>query len=94
MRRKVLPLWIFVLAGAMTLSACAWFSREQSATSPQELYNEAMNLYGKKKYYRSAEAFRKFKEEYPLSDLKPHTKDETAQIKADLEAYGFKVGVG
>ncbi|MBM3157786.1 MAG: glycyl-radical enzyme activating protein [Chloroflexi bacterium] len=32
--------------------------------------------------------------EYKLGDLKPHTKEEIAQIKADLEAYGLKVGVG
>jgi pyruvate formate lyase activating enzyme len=32
--------------------------------------------------------------QYQLNDLKPHTKDEIAQIKANLESYGFKVGVG
>jgi pyruvate formate lyase activating enzyme len=42
---------------------------------------------GKVKYYRLGM-------EYKLEDLKPFEGDEIAKIKADLEFYGFQVGVG
>ena len=42
---------------------------------------------GKVKYYRLGM-------EYKLENLKPYAGDEVAKIKADLESYGFQVGVG
>lgn len=42
---------------------------------------------GKIKYYRLGT-------EYKLEDLKPYEGDEVAKVKADLESYGFQVGVG
>jgi len=61
-------LLVSVIAGCSLLPG---YSKKDSDTSPQTLYNNAMQLYDKKKYERSAEAFRKFKEEHPLSDLTP-----------------------
>ncbi len=53
------------------LSNCAFLSKKEPEATPQILYGNAMKLYGKKKYEKAAEAFRKFKEEFPLSDLTP-----------------------
>jgi outer membrane protein assembly factor BamD len=39
--------------------------------SPQMAYEEALRLLERKKYERSAEAFRKFKEDFPLSTYTP-----------------------
>ena len=52
-------------------SGCSLFSKKNPDPSPQTLYADALKLYEKKKYERAAEAFRKFKEEHPLSDLTP-----------------------
>jgi outer membrane protein assembly factor BamD len=57
-----------VIAGCSLLPG---FSRKDSDTSPQALFNNALTLYDKKKYEKAAEAFRKFKEEHPLSDRTP-----------------------
>ena len=58
----------FVMANCSLLPG---FSRKEADTSPQILFGNAMKLYDKKKYEKAAEAFRKFKEEHPLSDLTP-----------------------
>ena len=42
------------------------------------MYEDAMRLFQKKKYERAAEAFKKFKEEFPLSDLSPMVELRTA----------------
>ncbi len=59
---------VSVIAGCSLIPG---FSRKDSDTSPQTLYSNAMRLYDKKKYEKAAEAFRKFKEEHPLSDITP-----------------------
>jgi outer membrane protein assembly factor BamD len=63
----------YLLLGTL-IAGCSWvpgFSKKDTETSPQALYADATQLYEKKKYERAAEAFRRFKEEYPLSDLTP-----------------------
>ncbi len=59
---------VFVIAGCSLFSGS---SRKDADPSPQTSYADAMKLYEKKKYERAAEAFRRFKEEHPLSDLTP-----------------------
>jgi outer membrane protein assembly factor BamD len=71
MKRRILHLAITLFGFVFILSSCGLFVKKQPEATPQLLYNNAMTLYGKKKFERSAEAFRKFKEEFPLSDLTP-----------------------
>jgi len=64
---------IFILL-ALAIAGCSFFSgfsKKEDDNSPQILYGNAMKLYEKKKYEKASEAFRKFKEEHPLSDLTP-----------------------
>jgi outer membrane protein assembly factor BamD len=51
-------------------------------------YADAMQLYEKKKYERAADSFRKFKEEYPLSDLTPLVEVRLADSLFFDEKYG------
>ncbi|RPJ40294.1 MAG: outer membrane protein assembly factor BamD, partial [Deltaproteobacteria bacterium] len=74
MNQRSLFRFLAALLLVSVIAGCSLFpglSKKDSDTSPQNLYSNAMKLYDKKKYERSAEAFRKFKEEHPLSDLTP-----------------------
>jgi outer membrane protein assembly factor BamD len=53
------------------INGCALFERKEPERTPQAAYEDGMRLLEKKKYERSAEAFRKFKEDYPLSTYTP-----------------------
>lgn len=53
------------------LSSCAFGPPKDIQKSPQEMYNDGLKLLNKKKYERAAEAFRKLKEEHPLSSYTP-----------------------
>ncbi len=52
-------------------SGCAWWEKKEPEPTPQALYENAMKLFEKKKYDKAAEAFKKFKEEFPLSEYTP-----------------------
>lgn len=54
-----------------SVHGCALFEKKESARTPQAAYEDGLRLLEKKKYERSAEAFRKFKEDYPLSTYTP-----------------------
>ena len=69
----ILLLWFVAAAGGCGL----WGKKEQEVT-PQTAYNDAMRLLEKKKYTEAAEAFRKFKEDYPLSTYTPLAEIRTA----------------
>jgi outer membrane protein assembly factor BamD len=58
------------------LAGCA--SPHPTESTPQSLYESAMQLYNKKKYEKAAEAFRKVKEEFPLSTVTPLAELRTA----------------
>lgn len=62
--------WLFLAAFLFSVSSngCAWWKKKEPDPTPQSLYEKAMNFYNKKKYENSAEAFKKVKEEFPLSD--------------------------
>ncbi|NWF54872.1 MAG: outer membrane protein assembly factor BamD [Syntrophaceae bacterium] len=66
----LLPVLLSILL-LMGFSSCAWFAKKEPATNPQAAYEEGMRLLEEKKYERSAEAFRKFKEDFPLSTYTP-----------------------
>jgi outer membrane protein assembly factor BamD len=52
-------------------SGCTWWTKKERELTPQEMYNNAIKLLNKKKYEGATEAFRKFKEEFPLSHFTP-----------------------
>jgi outer membrane protein assembly factor BamD len=62
----------FALSLLFWVSGCALFEKkEPERTTPQLAYEEGLRLLERKKYERSAEAFRKFKEDFPLSTYTP-----------------------
>jgi len=67
---RVLPI-LFSILLLIGSHGCALFERQEPAKTPQAAYEDGMRLLEKKKYERSAEAFRKFKEDYPLSTYTP-----------------------
>jgi len=72
--------WLLLAAFflAVLSSGCAWWKKKEPDPTPQVLYERAMKLFNKKKYERAAEAFKKFKEEFPLSDYTPLAELRTA----------------
>jgi outer membrane protein assembly factor BamD len=67
------------------LAGCA--GPRESGKTPQSLYDSAMQLYNKKKYEKAAEAFRKLKEEFPLSSVTPLAELRTADAVFHNESY-------
>jgi len=65
-----------LLSGA--ISGCAWWRKKEPEPTPQALYENAMKLLQKKKYEKAAEAFKKVKEEFPLSKYTPMAELKTA----------------
>lgn len=63
-------LWLFLAAFLFSVSSsgCALWKKKEPDPTPQGLYEKAMNYFNKKKYENAAEAFKKVKEEFPLSD--------------------------
>jgi outer membrane protein assembly factor BamD len=65
----------FLIFFAVTLliwtNGCALFQKKEPERTPQGAYEEGLRLLERKKYERSAEAFRKFKEDFPLSTYTP-----------------------
>lgn len=88
MKRKF-TIWIKWLIGGCCLigflGGCA--GPQESGSNPQTLYESAMQLYSKKKYERAAEAFRKLKEEFPLSSVTPLAELRTADAVFSAESY-------
>jgi outer membrane protein assembly factor BamD len=52
-------------------SGCAWRQKKEPERTPQILYENAMALLQKKNYDKAAEAFKRFKEEFPLNEYTP-----------------------
>lgn len=68
--KKIISLGlIFILVGFF--SGCGWWAKKEHELTPQEMYNNALKLLYNKKYEEATEAFRKFKEEFPLSHYTP-----------------------
>ncbi len=64
----VVLLWIF------TASGCAWWDNlwgrgEERARTPDSLYSRGKEYYDRKDYDKAIDAFRRVKEEYPLSEV-------------------------
>jgi outer membrane protein assembly factor BamD len=62
-----LPFFLLLISA----NGCALFEKKEPERTPQSAYEDGLRLLEKKKYERSAEAFRKFKEDYPLSTYTP-----------------------
>lgn len=59
-------------------SGCSFWTKKQTEKTPEIMYDDAMRLLNKKKYLQAAEAFRRFKEDFPLSPLTPMAELRTA----------------
>ena len=70
---KILKSWLFL--GLFSVSLLIWVGgcgpKQAPEMTPQLAYEEALRLLERKKYERSAEAFRRFKEDFPLSTYTP-----------------------
>ncbi len=66
------------LSGCTLLMDLIWGKKRQPDPSPQGMYEYAMRLFQKKKYDKAAEAFKKLKEEHPLSEYTPLAELRTA----------------
>jgi outer membrane protein assembly factor BamD len=73
-RTIIFTIFLFVSSGFM-LSGCSllssFTSKQKNETTPEGIYNNALLLYKKKNYDKATKEFRRFKEEFPLSDLVP-----------------------
>jgi len=69
-----LLLW-FVAGGG---SGCGLWAKREVEKTPQGAYSDALRLLEKKKYTQAAEAFKKFKEDFPLSTYTPLAEIRTA----------------
>ncbi len=67
--KSCLFLSLFSASLLVWLGGCA--PKKAPERTPQMAYEEALSLLERKKYERSAEAFRKFKEDFPLSTYTP-----------------------
>ncbi len=67
--KSCLFLSLFSVFLLVWLGGCA--PKKTPERTPQMAYEEALSLLERKKYERSAEAFRKFKEDFPLSTYTP-----------------------
>ncbi len=75
-RKSIISSTRYLLIGSsisllLWASGCGLFAKKAPPATPQAAYEEAVKLLEKKKYERSAEAFRRFKEEFPLSTYTP-----------------------
>ena len=72
--------WVFLAAFFLAAGStgCAWWKKKEPEPTPQVLYEGAMKLFNKKKYEKAAEAFKKFKEEFPLHEYTPLVELRTA----------------
>lgn len=65
--------YLFSLAILMVMSGCSWLpwmaDKSMSRSTPQGLYQQASELYQKKKYEKAITIFQRLKDEYPLEDI-------------------------
>jgi len=70
-RKTLSALLLAVFLTVIFVGGCSWSQKKEPEATPQALYENAMNLFQKKKYDKAADAFKKFKEEFPLSEYTP-----------------------
>jgi len=69
----------FLWAGLLlAVGGCGLWTKKEPEKTPQSQYNDAVRLLEKKKYTDAAEAFKRFKEDYPLSTYTPLAELRTA----------------
>jgi outer membrane protein assembly factor BamD len=70
-RKSISAMLLATLLIVILASGCAWWQKKEPELTPQVLYENGMKLLQQKKYDKAAEAFKKFKEEFPLSEYTP-----------------------
>jgi outer membrane protein assembly factor BamD len=75
------------------MSGCALWSKQEPEHTPKAMYEHAMALFQKKKYQKAAEAFKKFKEEFPLSEYTPLVELRTADALYFDKKYAEAIGL-
>ena len=92
--RKVVSGTLWAMAFLfLFMNGCALWSKKEPEHTPQAMYDHAMTLFQKKKYGKAAEAFKKFKEEFPLSDLTPLVELRTADALYFDKNYAEAIGL-
>ena len=71
----ILFLVFFFVAGG---SGCTLWKKKEPEKTPEAIYYDGMRLLTKKKYTDAAEAFKRFKEDFPLSPYTPLAELRTA----------------
>lgn len=72
--------------GLFFISGCAWFETKQEQ-SAQELANDGMDAFQKRKYEKSIESFRKIKDWYPFSKYAILAELKIADAYFNLKEY-------
>ena len=70
-RKSLSALLLAIFSTVILIGGCSSPQKKQSDATPQAFYENAMKLFEKKKYDKAAEAFKKFKDEFPLSEYTP-----------------------
>jgi outer membrane protein assembly factor BamD len=65
----------FMVAGG---SGCTLWKKKEPEKTPDGIYNDGLRLLNQKKYMQAAEAFKRFKEEFPLNPYTPLAELRTA----------------
>jgi len=79
-RKALSAVLLATFSAVIFIGGCSGSQKKEPEPTPQALYENAMNLFQKKKYERAADAFKKFKEEFPLSEYTPLVELRTADI--------------
>jgi len=84
LRKSLSALLLALFSTVIFAGGCSWSQKKESEGTPQALYENAVSLLQKKKYDKATEAFKRFKEEFPLSEYTPLVELRTA------DAYFFQ----
>ncbi len=85
----ILLLLSLLVAGS---SGCGlWASKKEPERNAQNAYNDALQLLERKKYTQAAEAFKQFKEDFPLSTYTPLAEIRTADALFFDKSYAEAV---
>jgi len=82
LERRIPKFLLLIILSAFFLAAggsgCMLWKKKEPQKTPEGMYSDGMRLLGQKKYTQAAEAFKRFKEDYPLSPYAPLAELRTA----------------